>query len=131
MSNVKTIVILSLIAACGGWSKKDTALELGFAGATALDWHQTETIVYNCNETNPIIGQCGQNMSPDLFMPLAIAAHALVAIALPPKWRTIWQSLGIGAEVSTVWENYSGKYWVPPIVVEGGHEVAYSHGETK
>ena len=119
-------LLLVILAGCGGWSKKDTVMELGFAAATTVDWHQTEAITYNCAETNPVLGRCGERMPVDAFMPIAMVAHAAISAVIPPRWRTIWQALGIGAEVSTDFENYENRYWIPPTVVEGGMPVPYA-----
>ena len=112
---MRAVAVIALLAACGGWSKRDTAMEAAFIGASALDWHQTRTIASLCNEQNPVIGACGQNISPDAYFPITIVVHAAIAAALPAgAWRTTWQAVPLGAEVSQTWGNYREQYWAAP-----------------
>ncbi|MGE0546945.1 MAG: hypothetical protein AB7O24_04900 [Kofleriaceae bacterium] len=95
---------------CGGWTKRDTALQLTFAAAAAADWAQTRSVVSSCDEQNPFIGACGDNIPPGVWFPLTGLIHSGIAAALPPKWRTAWQALTIGAEVNMVWMNHANGY---------------------
>ena len=95
-----------LLTSCGGWSKKDSALELGFAGITTVDWVQSKWIAAACREQNPIIGRCGQRVPVDLYFPIAMLVHVSIALILPPTYRTLWQAAYIGAEANQVWGNY-------------------------
>jgi hypothetical protein len=104
----KIIVAMALaVTACGGWTKRDTLGELSYVTVATMDWQQTRTITQDCDETNPIIGRCGQNVPMDVYFPVTTVAHVLVSAVLPKGWwRTSWQSLTVGVEVSTVWSNY-------------------------
>jgi hypothetical protein len=102
------ILVLPLLLACSPWTKQDTLLEIGAIGATSLDWYQTEQITRDCAETNPVLGLCGQRVPVNVYMPASMVVHAAVAWLLPAPWRTIWQAAMLGAETSTVWENYWG-----------------------
>ncbi len=127
---MKRLIILSLcLGACGGWTRKDTLLEIANAGVTAVDWHQTEKIVYFCQEQNPIIGVCGDRAPVDIYMPSMILVHAGISMLLPPKYRTLWQAVSLGIESETVYSNYASGYDTPPTVILGGQQVPYQHGE--
>lgn len=111
---VKAAVLSLVLSSCGGWHAQDTVLEAGFVAATALDWHQTLTITKYCNEINPIIGDCGQNVSLNVYFPVVIALHVLASAIIPRSWRPIWQGISIGGEGGTVLSNYREKYWINP-----------------
>jgi hypothetical protein len=100
----RCLIILAL-AGCEHWTKQDTALEVAFAGATALDWRQTVSITGNCEESNPMIGRCGGMVPPNIYFPIAIAVHAAIAACLPRRWRTVFQAFTTGLEVGTVASN--------------------------
>lgn len=109
------LILPALVAAaCGGWSKKDTALELGMIPAVAADWTQTQAITERCSEGNPVIGECGQNVSLGWYFPATLIAHGLISAALPAGWwRTAWQALTLGIEVKTVHSNalHGVEFW--------------------
>ena len=110
----KFALVLALLASCGGWSKKDAALELGLMPAVAADWTQTEWITAHCQEGNPLIGACGQNVSLGWYFPATLAVHALVSAALPQGWlRTTWQAFTLGVEVKAVQRNSADgvRFW--------------------
>ena len=104
---MRRCLILLALASCERWTKQDTALELAFVGATAADWRQTIDITQQCDETNPMIGPCGETVPPDLYFPVAIVVHAAIAACLPPTWRTVFQAFSTGLEVSTVVANHN------------------------
>ncbi|MCW5802176.1 MAG: hypothetical protein KIT31_07295 [Deltaproteobacteria bacterium] len=104
------VACASVSAGCARWSKQDTLLEAGFAAATMADWAQTRGIVSVCGEVNPLIGACGDVVPVHVYFPLAIVAHAAISAALPPRLRTAWQAIGIGAQVNQVWHNRSLGY---------------------
>lgn len=85
-------------------------MELGFATVTMTDWAQTRGIVRVCGEQNPIIGECGGGVPVPVYFPVTMLVHAGVAAVLPPKWRTAWQGLAIGAELNQTWRNYRNGY---------------------
>ena len=103
------LVVLAL-AGCAPWTKQDTALEAAFVGTVALDWHQTISITANCQESNPMIGRCGDVMPPNVYFPIAIAVHATIAALLPRTWRTAFQGFSAGLEVSTIYNNQEDGY---------------------
>lgn len=110
---VAIICLAVVLGACGGWSKRDTLLEAGFAVTTAQDWRETDSIVQGCREQNALIGPCGDRLSPDAYMPIAIGLHAVVSALLPAgKLRTAWQVVTVGAEVKTLYGNHEIKWWL-------------------
>jgi hypothetical protein len=110
----RLVLVFALLAGCGGWTKRDTLAELGFATITADDWRQTRTITRHCDEINPLIGPCGENLPVDGYFPAAILLHAAISAALPPRWRTLWQGVTIGAELNQVWRNHQIRWWEEP-----------------
>lgn len=114
------------------WSWTDTAYQGVFWTVTAVDWAQTRWMVKqdwqwdgkNHHEMNPILGNHPSLDKVNTLIPLAMVAHTLVALALPPriKWngedvkvfkvkvnpRRIWQCVFIGVEVGAVGHNIGG-----------------------
>lgn len=105
---MKSSLILLALASCSTWTHKDTALEAAFVAVTAIDWHQTETITSRCSELNPIIGKCGDGVPVNLYFPLVIAAHIVIAAVLPAGWfRGTFQGVTLGVEATTTYWNHS------------------------
>ena len=91
------------------WSKTDTAMEAAFVGLTVMDWGQTRDTAKNPNqysEVNFILGRHPSLTYVDTYFPVAIVAHGLVSMALPPKYRRYWQVIFIGVEGAAVLNNY-------------------------
>jgi hypothetical protein len=103
-------LIIFALAGCRRWTARDTALEVAFVGSALVDWRQTLTITRDCNELNPMMGRCGDELTPNVYFPLALVAHAAIAAALPPVWRTAFQSLTTGLEVVTIVHNHDEGY---------------------
>ncbi len=97
------------------WTNKDTAYQATFLAVTTVDWLQTRWMAKNnwhwdgeyYHESNLILGDFPSSKAVDLYMPLSMLAHTLVAMALPPDYRRIWQVLWIGVEGYCVTTNYS------------------------
>jgi hypothetical protein len=94
------------LTSCTSWTKRDTALEVAFVAATAIDWHQTMSITAGCRELNPMIGRCGDVVPPNIYFPIGIVVHAALAVALPRPWREVFQSFTTGLEASTIFSNH-------------------------
>lgn len=114
MSSSDRVALVALVAlsACGGWRARDTIAEATFAAVTAQDWRETDSIVQGCREQNPIMGPCGDRLSPNLYMPAAIVVHAVVSALLPPRLRLAWDAVTVGAEVRTLYGNREIKWWL-------------------
>jgi hypothetical protein len=93
---------------CGGWTKRDTILELGSQASFFGDWRQTRAAIANrdMSESNPVIGTKGETMSPDAYFLSVGLLHAMVAAALPPRWRTAFQLATVGAETYQIVKNH-------------------------
>ena len=97
------------------WTNKDTAYQATFLAVTTVDWLQTRWMAkqnwhwdgeYH-SESNPILGDYPDSKKVDTLIPLGMVAHTLIAMALPPDYRRIWQVLWIGVEGYCVTTNYS------------------------
>ena len=91
------------------WTWTDTALETTYVALTVVDWGQTRNIVNSggkYSEINPILGKHPSMGEVDTLTPSAVIAHALIAMALPPRYRRYWQFFFIGAEGIVVLNNY-------------------------
>lgn len=121
------IALAATLAGCGGWTKRDTLAELGFAVMTTGDWIQTRSIVSVCNEDNAIIGECGENVSPDVYFPTTIVLHAAIAAALPPRWRLVWQAVATGAELNQVWHNSADGFGIDGSIPPPEPGYSYRH----
>lgn len=101
---IRLVLVLVALAAC---TPAQRVAALATASTTLLiaDWHQTTKIVEECRELNPIIGECGERVSPDLYFLTTIAAHLAVGVLLPEHWRDVWFGTIAGAEASIVWSN--------------------------
>ena len=104
-------LLLSGCAIHNGWSGKDIALESTMVGAIAVDYGQTRSIIKDCTERNPIIGECGENINPKYYMIAAALTHILIANFLNDETRTMFQTTSLGVEGYVVfrnWENGHG-----------------------
>lgn len=101
---MKALILVALVA-CTPLQRTAT---LASASSTLIlaDWMQTRVFVRECAELNPIIGECGEHISPDIYFPAALALHVAVGLLLPIQWRDVWFGAVAGAQASTVWANY-------------------------
>ncbi len=102
------VVVAASLSGCSfghGWTHANTAMEAGFAGELALDTVQTREIVGACQEYNPVIGPCGDRMPYGAYTGLTMLAHAAIALALPPKYREVFQAFTLGVEGHNVYYN--------------------------
>lgn len=105
------------------WSKTDTAWQTVFISLAVVDWAQTRWMAkqnwewdgeYH-HETNFILGDYPSSKDVDIYMPTAMLAHTLVAMALEPEAeifgykinpRRIWQGVWIGIEGAATTNNF-------------------------
>ncbi len=102
---MRVLLCLCLCLVGCGWTRSEVAAETVALAATAADWYQTRVIVAGCDEVNPIIGPCGERLTPDAYFPLALVAQLAVAAVLPHPWRLAWAGATAGAEVNQVYLN--------------------------
>lgn len=106
---MKNLILLTALASCtpADWTKKDQGMEGASLIILATDWGQTiQDVTPSCNEGNPVIGECGQRLSPNVYFPVVMVTSMVVARLLPPYYRDFVQGALIGAETATVWDNW-------------------------
>lgn len=104
--------VLALAAAAADdrsrWTALDTAGELAFAVAVAVDCSQTRWALENGRrEMNPLLGA---RPSPGHLAAACVGAvvgHALVSRALPRPYRRAWQAVTLAGELGAVGWNFS------------------------
>jgi hypothetical protein len=97
--------VLLLTACPGDWRRRDTIREHGLIAITLVDWYQTVDITKNCNESNPIIGKCGERVNMHLYFATVLVLQGIVGRLISPDWRTFLHGTWIGVEGATVWDN--------------------------
>ncbi len=74
-----------------------------------IDWVQTVDITRNCTEWNPIIGPCGERISPHAYFPIVMALNLLAGYALAATQGDnigqAWFGGVTGLEGVVVWGN--------------------------
>jgi hypothetical protein len=111
MMKILIAVTILLTTGCQTWSKADyTMAGLGVAATTVDLYQTTQSIVPHCDETDPLIGSCGQNLSPYVVLPVSAALVIGVAAALPPKYRHYLLGAWAGVEGATIWLNHESGY---------------------
>lgn len=96
-----------MLAGCpSDWQRRDTALEVAALTFTAVDMSQTRDIVRSCDEANPILGRCGENIDYRIYFGAVIVLEMVVARLLPADWRAPFIGAWAGAEGATVWDNW-------------------------
>jgi hypothetical protein len=64
-------------------------------------------ITENCSEINPVIGECGERVSPHLYFPVVMVGFMVVSRLLPESYRTAFQGALFGGELATTWDNWN------------------------
>lgn len=101
-------LVLALLSACAP-GPRTAALATTATTLVVMDWAQTRRITAACQEQNPIIGKCGENVPLALYFPVALAA-TLTGLGLRDGWRDAWFGVIVGAEASTVVSNWAAGY---------------------
>lgn len=110
MNRIITIICALLLSGCavnGEWSKRDTALEIGFQVVNAMDAYSTSNIQHVAPidmgngttlhrvEGNPFtrafIGDKPNDRDTLMYFTTVAISHYFIARALPPKWRPWYQ----------------------------------------
>ncbi len=76
------------------WSKADTGREILYQGLHLIDYSQTLTIAKNPDryfERNSILGRHPSVGSVNSYMGAASLVHLGISIAVPKKYRALWQ----------------------------------------
>jgi len=111
-TTLAALLLLTGTAHAEPWTALDVTLQLTTSAVLVADWAQTRAITGDCSEANPIMGLCGEKLSPDIYFPVVIVGHALLMHALPRSWRRVAQGITIGVQAHTVHSNYQAGYSV-------------------
>jgi hypothetical protein len=90
---------------CAALSGCAPTLAVSSTALLVADWHQTQDIVANCQELNPVIGQCGERVPVNVYFPVVILGNLALG-AILGKW---WWATIMGAEAATVWSNWASE----------------------
>jgi hypothetical protein len=104
---MKSIVaaLLALSVGCGSWTRADVARQVTFGVTMAADAVQTIEITADCDEINPVIGQCGENVPVIPYFIGTMMIHTMLAHLLRGSKRSAFQWVSIGVEAGTVVNN--------------------------
>lgn len=106
-----TLLVSGCATICrGGWDTQDTVMETTSLALLAADQHQTQQIASQPGEyyeTNPILGSHPTHARVNIYFAGWSILHPLVACALPPKERALWQTGTIVLEGVVVTNNSS------------------------
>ncbi len=94
------------------WTAVDYALESSFVALMAADYLQTRQIVEHGREGNPVMGNAGELMPPEIYFPSVVVTHAIVMLALPKTARRIALGVSVGIQVHAVQTNWNAGYSV-------------------
>lgn len=104
-------MVLSSSLAYAEWTRVDTTLQVVTTVTLTVDYLQTRRgLDTGKREMNPIINKIG----PEAYFPLVAVGHAVVALALPSKARTIWQGVTIGVQINAIQGNLGLVGWGMP-----------------
>ena len=112
---VALILVCTVTAHAGDWTRKDTYFEAAALASIALDYSQTKGMVNKgfmidgrpYEEHNPIMGSRPSSQTVDLYFASVAVTHVAVAYLLPQKWRRWFQAGTIVLELGVVAGNYS------------------------
>lgn len=105
-----TLLLSSCATASTRWRDMDTAMEAAFVAGTTMDYMQSIEITRKCQEWNPIVGECGENLHS--YFALVLIGHFAVSSMLDHQARTAWQGFTAGIEVHQSWSNWRAGYKV-------------------
>ena len=97
------------------WTSGDTALELVFVAAETIDLLQTSSFRRKgWRELNPLLGAHPSQLAITGTTVGVLVVHAAIARLLPHPYRTYWQTIWIGSEISADFHNieiHAGFSW--------------------
>lgn len=103
---MKAALVALALAGCSLTPAQRTGTLAGLATVSlSIDWLQTRDIVKRCNELNPVIGECGQRVSPDIYFPVVILGTLAAGYLIGGAWGDATFAAMAGAETATVWAN--------------------------
>lgn len=107
------VLVISLVGSgCIGWTKANTIAEIAFVAEQTVDYKQTTEGISYSAEGNPLIGDHGQNVSPQAFFLTGTLLHIFVAGALPRYWREGFQAYTIAYQGYNIYDNVGNlRHW--------------------
>lgn len=88
------------------WHKRDIALGAVYLAASTVDMLQTRHITAACRENNPIMGECGERLAPEVWFPLSDFLGYVILDQLPSSSRGWILGLASGFEIKAVQRNW-------------------------
>jgi hypothetical protein len=109
MFKLLTLLLLALPAQASDWSTEDTQREVVYISLVAIDALTTMDMKNHpdISEQNPLLGINPAPVKIIVFDVATTAIQFLITESLPSYERSIWQYIGIGAEVTAVSINWS------------------------
>lgn len=104
---ILTVTSLCAIAA-DDWTTEDTYREAAYLAVDAVDWAQTRNIARNpdkWHEQNGVLGEHPTVSQVDNYFISMAVAHVVIAHVLPADYRSAFQYITLGAEISCVGHN--------------------------
>lgn len=98
------------------WTKYNTMAEISWLLINSIDINQTKQFRYGPNgdskewqyyEINPLVGKHPSNKKLNRLWILGSVAHVGISMALPKRYRGIWQGASIVLSSSAVLHNYN------------------------
>lgn len=103
---MKALLVAAALSGCSLTPAQRTGTLATLATVSlGIDWLQTRDIVRECQELNPIIGECGQRVDPDVYFPIAIVSLLVTAYAIGGDAGDLMLMGVAGAQTATVWGN--------------------------
>lgn len=97
------LIALLLLTGCGArWGALDTGLQVAHAATVAADWAQSEQILEDGRELNPLLRG---GVPTALYFPAVAAANYAIMRALPPPTRRAAQWIILGIQAFTIYRN--------------------------
>lgn len=94
------------------WNGWDSTLEVAYLITHAADWGQTRNMTGECGsgayvEANPVLGTCPSAQTVNAYFLGTALIHAGISYILPTKYRRIFQTATIAAQIGVVSNNTS------------------------
>jgi len=108
MKYIFMVFLLVGTAFAGEWTTQDAMMQGALSLSLGVDYLQTIEITRNDNyyETNLILGKHPTKTDVGLYFSGCLVGSYLIARALPRRYRTIFQGIVIGGQISTIIRNY-------------------------
>ena len=114
-------VVLALLALSGSpaladsWTTNDTLTQTAVLTALTVDYFQTSRIIRDPVdpthlESNPVMGERGEKMSPELYFAGVAIAHTLIVRKLPQPYRRLSQVAVLLIQADAISTNWRAGY---------------------